>query len=126
MLEHTGRSIVHKVTNDFAQAVKDMAALSSGKDRSVKITCQDTHLRGNPAYMNFFDVALTSAFGHDLDHATIGPSDAAIDSRASPYCYSSTYLVCEAHEGFVLLKALNRFRHPHQAQSIDDLPPPAA
>lgn len=127
MLDSTQRYIVHHDgDHNFAQVVKDMASLSFARDRLVAIIAQDTHLRGSPEYMNFVDMALYAVFGIDLKYATIGTAYGAGDGRTSPDCYYGNYFVPDAPEGFVLPMAMNRFRYPHPAQSIDDFLPPAA
>lgn len=127
MLAETGRTIVHHDgSHDFTQVVRDMAALSFVKDRLLAIIAQDTHLRGRVCHMNFVDMAIYAVFGLDLKYAAIGECYGQGDGRTSPDQYFGNYFLSDSPEGFVLPMALNRFRYPHPAHSIDDFLPPAA
>lgn len=126
MIPEPGRFIVHHDgDHDFAQVVRDMAALSFAQNRLVAIIAQDTHLRGSPRYMNFVDMALYAVFGLDMKYAPIGSVYDAADGRTAPDAYYGNYFMPGAPEGFVLPMAMNRFRYPHPAQPMEDFLPPA-
>lgn len=120
--EAKGNSCIvhHDGAHNFDQVVKDMASLFFMRQRLFAVIAQDTHLRGSLKYMNFVDMALYAVFGSDLNYIPIGSSYNDLDPRTQPNTYEGNYFVPNTPEGLVLPMSANKFRYPHQDQSLKD------
>ncbi|TDD81823.1 class I SAM-dependent methyltransferase [Actinomadura rubrisoli] len=118
------RALVHHDgAHNFDQVVRDLSSLFFARDRVHSVAIQETHLRGDIAYLNFVDAAVYAVFGIGVKYEPLGanfPPDAPV---TSPNQWDGNYFLAGQPEGMYVVLDGADWKYPHPTMELESFLP---